>query len=379
MSDLDPPALVFSELEEGSPPDLFTLVTSCLGEGVVMYDKDGRIRWMNPTARSHIEQIMGHASQEIRLPDYGVFRSDGVTPFPDEDTPKARALAGVSSDNVEIFIRSKHLPEGIFLVVSGRPLRTPDGSSLGAVVTTRDITARRRNELEREKLVHELERSNEDLAQFASVASHDLRAPLRAVANLAAWLEEDLAEFIQGETKEQMRILRSRVHRMEDLLSGLLQYAKATRSSSPAEDLDLAQVIDESADLCGAKERAKIDVGTMPKLRASRLPLQQVFLNLFANAIKHHDGRSPHIAVSAKSLDSAWQIEVTDDGPGIPPHLHDRAFQMFQTLRPRDVVEGTGMGLALVKRMVERMGGKVWIEPSTARGTSVRFTLPRDL
>jgi signal transduction histidine kinase len=236
-----------------------------------------------------------------------------------------------------------------------------------------------------ERYAAALARSNQDLEAFAYVAAHDLRSPLRAIRSLSTWIEEDLKEHLVGESKENLALLRARVKRMEDLLQSLLDYSRAGRATGDVADVDVASMAREAWDLLGAPEGFRLELAPdLPRFRAARAPFEQVVRNLLSNATKHHDRPTGVVSLSADGpRDGAFAFTVTDDGPGIPPEYHEQVFGMFKTLKPRDKVEGSGMGLALVKRLVERHGGTVRIASPTradagggGRGTTLRFTWP---
>jgi signal transduction histidine kinase len=224
----------------------------------------------------------------------------------------------------------------------------------------------------------ELERSNRDLNQFAYVASHDLKAPLRAIDNLAAWISQDAAALLPPPSAEHLAKLRGRVKRMEQLLDDLLAYSRAGRVRPPAESVDVAQMVQDVAGMLGAPEGFTIAVeGPIPRIYTPRASIELVLRNLLGNAIKHHDGERGCVTVRGEEKGDMVHIFVTDDGPGIDERFHERIFEMFQTLQPRDEVEGSGMGLAIVKKVIESYGGSIGVESSPGRGATFDFTWPR--
>ncbi len=237
---------------------------------------------------------------------------------------------------------------------------------------------RRNAEHEREQLIKALARSNTELDQFAYVASHDLKAPLRGIANLSQWIEEDLGENLGGENKAQMGLLRGRVHRMEALIDGILQYSRAGRAKAKPEDIPTGALVADVIELMAPPREIEIRVAPgMPTIRAEKIPLQQVFMNLIGNAIKHTGKTEPSIDVSWSDAGPFFEFSVGDNGQGIAAQYHERIFGIFQTLEARDKVEGTGIGLSVVQKIVDAKGGRVWVESEVGRGARFKFLWPK--
>lgn len=250
-----------------------------------------------------------------------------------------------------------------------------------AVDVTAQVQARRDIEAKAEeltRLARALEASNQELDQFAYVASHDLKAPLRGISNLSSWIEDDLGDAASEEVRGHLTLLRSRVVRMEGLIDGILQYSRAGRTREQTELVDTGALAREVVDLIAPPPGAVVEVDpTMPVLVTERLPLQQVLMNLVGNAIKYAGGPAARVVVSARHADGdAWEFSVRDHGPGIAPEYHERIFTIFQTLASRDRVESTGIGLSIVKKLVESRGGRVWVEPANGAGAVFRFRWP---
>jgi len=258
------------------------------------------------------------------------------------------------------------------------PVETRHGSCvIGAVA---DLTERSLSQQQLVRHSQDLRRINEDLDAFAYVASHDLKAPLRAIANLASWIEEDAGPSLPGGSREHLALLRRRVQRMEKLLNDLLAYSRAGRAEAHLEELDVRTLVEGIVETLAPPAGFTVTVlGDCPPVRAPRAALEQIVRNLVDNAIKHHDKERGRIEVWVLAREDHVEFVVSDDGPGIPPEYHERVFAMFQTLKPRDEVEGSGMGLAIVKKLVERNGGRVRIVPSTGRGASFAFTWPQEV
>ncbi|MGL5060684.1 MAG: PAS domain S-box protein [Microcoleus sp.] len=225
-----------------------------------------------------------------------------------------------------------------------------------------------------------LHKRNQELDQFAYVVSHDLKAPLRAIANLSSWIEEDLGDAMTEDTAHQMNLLRGRVHRMEALIEGLLQYSRVGRMQVASETVQVDKLLAEIVDSLAPPPEFAVEIGRgMPTFVTERLPLQQVFANLISNAIKHNRSGSGNVQISVRELADFYEFAVADDGPGIAPQYHDKVFVIFQTLEARDRVENTGIGLSLVKKIVEGQGGNISLESAEGEGAIFRFTWPKQI
>jgi signal transduction histidine kinase len=230
-----------------------------------------------------------------------------------------------------------------------------------------------------EQRTAELRRSNEELDQFAYVASHDLKAPLRGIRFLANWIQQDAEEVLPSSSQEHLAKLQARVGRMEALLDDLLAYSRAGRKRHPVEPVDIAELVHNLIDIITPPPGFTIHIpGKLPIMQVERPPLETVFRNLIGNAIKHHHRVSEgNVEIRAQEQEHFVEFTVSDDGPGIAPEYHQRIFEMFQTLRPRDQVEGSGIGLAIVKKAVESHGGNIQVESTPGEGTTFRFTWPK--
>ena len=219
-----------------------------------------------------------------------------------------------------------------------------------------------------------LEKRNQELDQFAYVTSHDLKAPLRAIANLTTWIEEDLGDKLDEDTKHNLTLLRSRVQRLENLINGLLDYSRVGRVSSEPKLVAIGEMIAEIIEMLDAPDSCQITVESMPTLITDAIALQQIFRNLLSNAIKHGDSEQCQIRVSVQELEDYYEFAVTDNGKGIAPQYHERIFTIFQTLEARDTKESTGIGLSIVKKAVENQGGNITVESAINQGCTFKFT-----
>jgi signal transduction histidine kinase len=233
-----------------------------------------------------------------------------------------------------------------------------------------------RTEVERELRANNkrLARSNRDLEDFAYVASHDLRAPLSGIDSAAKWLTQDLQEGLSDGSKKLLGLMRNRINRMEKLLDDLLAYSRAGRTDTAINQTNVSDMFENIVAILNPPAHIRVRVeGLLPVIVTASAQLEQVLRNLINNAIKHHDKASGEVVLSAKRVGDLIEFTVRDDGPGILPQFHDRIFVLFQTLKRRDEVEGSGMGLALVKKLVEQQNCSISVH-SQGNGTGTEFS-----
>ncbi len=265
--------------------------------------------------------------------------------------------------------------------VARRAALAMDNALLYQEVRQAESQLRQLNETLEQRVVErtaELKRSNQELDQFAYVASHDLKAPLRAIDHLAHWISEDAGDSLPATAQQHLARLRGRVKRLDKLLDDLLDYSRAGRIQYQREAVQTGVLLQNSIELLGPPPGFQITLDeVMPTLTTVPVPLETVLRNLIGNAIKHHHNPSEgRVHVSAQVQEQWVTFTITDNGPGIEPAFHQRIFQLFQTLKPRDEVEGSGIGLAIVKKTIESLGGTIEVESSVGSGTTFRFTWP---
>lgn len=286
-----------------------------------------------------------------------------------------------------VWDRGTGAPEEGFVNFVYQPLRDEHGAVYGIMAHIVDVTelvrSRRLVEEHAEELnraTESLSRINRELDQFAYVASHDLKAPLRGIASLATWIQDDLGPTLTDESRQHLSLLRSRVNRMEALIDGLLQYSRAGRVRNRVEEVSVGDLLKDVIEMLDPPVETMIEMApSMPVLQTERLPLQQVFFNLIGNAFKHAGRADAHVHIAVQDKGDFFEFTIADNGPGIPRQFHSRIWEIFQTLQPRDKVEGTGIGLALVKKNVEARGGKAWVESDDAAGATFHFLWPKHL
>ena len=228
---------------------------------------------------------------------------------------------------------------------------------------------------EARNLIAALENTNRELDQFAYVASHDLKAPLRGIANLSQWIEDDLGDRMDDQTRTHIQLLRGRVVRLENLIGGILAYSRAGRDTTEHARVDVAALVGEVWELLAPPATARLEIAApLPHLTASRIQLQQILMNLIGNAIKHNANRGLRIVVAAQRAGRRWELSVADDGVGVAPEFADKIWGLFQTLERRDKLESTGIGLSVVRKIVESHGGRAWVDANPGGGATFRFT-----
>lgn len=342
-------------------------------DAIITIDQQGVIERVNPAA----ERMFGYPESEVQgrnvkilMPAPHREAHDGylhhyMTTGEKRIIGKGREVQGLRRDG-SIFPMDLAVTE---MWLGGRRMFT------GLV---RDITERKHAEEKAQQLLQELTSANEELTNFAYVVSHDLKAPLRGIGSLADWLAHDYADKFNDEGKEHMRLLINRVHRMGALIDGILQYSRVGRIKEAVVQVQLDQLIAEVIDLLAVPAHIKVSVMPgMPVVSGEPTRIQQLFHNMVSNAVKYMDKPQGEIEVGWADEGGQWRFHVRDNGPGIAERHFERIFQLFQTLAPRDRVESTGVGLALVKKIVEMYQGRVWLESELGKGTTFYFTLPK--
>jgi PAS domain S-box-containing protein len=286
-------------------------------------------------------------------------------------------VIGENVSNSVLFRFRNKLNEWVYLEAIANNL-TNEKSINGMVVNSRDVTERVKNEQKMKEYAESLEKINRELDQFAYIVSHDLKAPLRAINNLSIWIEEDIGEKIEADTQKNFNLLRGRIGRMEGLINGILDYSRAGRMKAQLNEIDLNIFIADIVSNLAPPDKfnVKIQEG-MPTITAEKIAIDQVFSNFISNAIKYNNSENPLIEVNYIDKGDVYQFCVTDNGPGIDAQYHEKVFQIFQTLQARDTVESTGVGLAIVKKIVEEKGGKAWVESEVGKGSKFFFTLTK--
>jgi PAS domain S-box-containing protein len=348
-------------------------VVETASEGIITIDDAGRIESFNPAA----ERLFGYTAAEVAGRNVSM-----LMPEPDRsrhDGYLRRYLDGGEAHIIgfgrEVMAQRRDgSPLPIGLAVSEMRLG-PRRLFTGIV---HDLTERRRAEARQAELIDDLQAANEELRNFAYVVSHDLKAPLRGIGSLADWLASDYADKLDAQGREYLALMKNRASRMDALIDGILEYSRVGRVKETQVAVDLNALVADTVQMLAPPPEVSVIVeGTLPTVLGERTRLQQLFQNLVSNAIKHRDKPEGRIVIASADAGDFWQLSVADNGPGIDPRHHERVFQLFQVLTPRDQKESTGVGLALVKKIVELYGGRVWIDSRSGEGSTFFFTLPK--
>jgi PAS domain S-box-containing protein len=340
---------------------------------ILSKDLDGIIRsWNGGAAR-----LFGYRAEEI------IGRPATLLIPQDRLDEEPKILEGLTrGEQVEPFESIRRKKDGTLVPVSLRisTIKDINGRITGASKIVRDITEQKRAEERLHKLLAELERSNRELEQFAYVASHDLQEPLRMISSYTQLLEQRYGDKLDDDAREFINYAVDGARRMQRLINDLLDFSRVSTRGRRLEAMDANEVLGTvRANLSAAIEDAGALVtnGELPSVMADRTQLGQLLQNLIGNAIKFRGALSPHVHVSACEGADEWVLTVKDNGIGIAPEYFDRIFVIFQRLHVTADYPGTGIGLAVCKRIVERHGGRIWVESEPGNGATFSFSIPK--
>lgn len=351
---------------------------SSIGDAVIATDRSGAVVFMNAVAA----QLTGWSESEAKGRAIGeVFeivneetREAAVDPV--ERVLRTGQIAGLANHTVLI---SRSRAE-FAIDDAAAPIRDGEGNTLGVVLTFRDISEKRQAAKDAERARVNLEQTNAELEQFAYAAAHDLREPLRAVSIYSQLLQKEYAGRLDGKADEFISVICDGVRRMETLLEGLLAYTRIIEGSverqhsaegQSALDGALA-ALSTAIQECGAT----VTSDPLPQLEMDPVHLEQLFQNLIGNALKYRSQRTPSIHIGAVREEKGWVVTVSDNGIGIEPQYHQRIFGLFKRLHSSPKYEGTGIGLALCQKIVNRYGGRIWVKSDAGAGSVFHFFIP---
>ena len=336
-----------------------------ISDGIVAADMQLRIQSWNPAAETmygwSADEVMDRPVQEILQTEFqGISGGTVLREVVENGCWKGEAIQQ-RRDGIRFPVRT-----------SLSLIKDPYGTPLGIVAVNRDIT-------EWKNTVAELRRSNAELAQFAYIASHDLQEPLRMVTSFLKLLEERSQDVLDDKANTYIGFAVDGADWMQKLIDDVLAYSRVGANGSEFRLVSCEEALDRAlANLrtVVGESAAVVTRGPLPAVMADDVELVELFQNLIGNAIKFRNADAPRIHVSAQSAGSEWVVSVRDNGIGLDMRHAERVFEVFQRLHPRGKYPGTGIGLAVCKKIVERHGGRIWVESEPGKGSTFRFTLP---
>jgi PAS domain S-box-containing protein len=347
-------------------PALTPAVLRTINEGVVVADEHGRFVFWNPAATAIVGMGADDVPPEQWSEHYHLLVPGEERMFPPEQLPLFRAMQGEDVDDCELLVINPEKKKRVMINCNARPLRNDFGKVIGGVIFFHDVTDRRRVEGQLRAFVHSV--------------SHDLKTPLTSILAFTEQLRRVLGPKIAPAASECLDEIRGGALRMDQLLRDLLTHTDVGQKWQPGQ-VDLGEVMtDVLANLRAEIEakRAAVQVEPLPTVAGDRAGLTQVMQNLVGNALKFVDRSvTPRVQIGSRDSESAWQIFVRDNGIGIDPKYGQRVFDLFRRLQPRGDYPGTGIGLSIVKKVVEMHDGTISFEPNAEGGTTFWLQLPK--
>ncbi|SEH16262.1 PAS domain S-box-containing protein [Natronorubrum sediminis] len=370
-----------AELEAEKQSRQLETLFRVLPVGVVVANGDGSLRRANETAQ---EIWGGDVFDSESVGEYEKFSAvwaDSGEPVGPKDWTMYQVVQGEEVTEPNIFEIETFDGQRRIIMEHGKPVRDEDGNVSRAVVTLTDITERRESQRKLEETVAKLEASNERLEQFAYAASHDLQEPLRMITSYLQLLEDRYGDSFDEDGQEFLEFAVDGAERMREMINGLLAYSRVDTQGGAFEPVDLNAVLDnvrEDLQMRIEESDAEITSEELPRVNGDDSQLRQLFQNLLENAIEYSGDEPPQIDISVERDGRDWVFAVRDEGVGIDSTDTDRIFEVFQRLYTNEEHSGTGIGLALCRRIVERHGGEIWAESTPGEETTFVFTIPVD-
>ena len=340
-------------------------------EGIAKMDRAGRCIFINNSYAA----LLGYKPEELT----GVHWKQVVAP---QEHPKMEAAYQKMLNDQKVMIETLGLRKNgsqFYQLLTLVPQNENKGQNQGYYCFAKDITARKIAEEQMVKSNHELERSNHELERFAYIASHDLQEPLRKIGGFTERLETHLHGKLDDKSLTYMAFITDGVERMRELIQGLLAYSRLSTEKVYTEQLDASTVVALALDNLSEtieENVAQISYENLPHVYYDKVMLTQLFQNLIGNAIKYRREENPKIIISAKAIGDYWEFVITDNGMGMEEKYLTRIFEMFQRLHRKEDIRGTGIGLSLCQKIVERYGGKIWATSEVGEGSAFYFTIP---
>ncbi len=290
-----------------------------------------------------------------------------------EEKQEKRIVGKSDSYEVEVFNKKG---ERRHWLISGAPRYDSTKSVVGSIGIHLDITNQKQLEIQKEKLLKDLEKSNEGLREYAHIVSHDLKSPLRSISALASWLTEDYNDKLDDSGKFNLQQIQEKIEGMDRLIDGILKYSSINDDNLDNMVVDLNEVIDEIREIIFVPDHVNIIImNPLPSIKVDKTKIHQLFQNLISNAVVNIEREAGLVEISSKENKSHWQFSVTDNGVGIPKEYHEKIFKVFQSIGNNE--RSTGIGLSIVKKIIDLYQGKIWLDSEVGQGTTFHFTLKK--
>ncbi|MBL85840.1 MAG: PAS domain-containing sensor histidine kinase [Winogradskyella sp.] len=337
--------------------------------GLVEVNNDDEILMVNQS----FEEMSGYLEEELLGKKGGdVFQADSNNDRIKIENEKR--LRG-ESNSYELRVKNKK-GEIRYWLISGAPNYDLKGNITGSIGIHLDITELKNLEFQKEKLLQKLEKSNEELQEYAHIVSHDLKSPLRSIDALISWLKEDNKDKLDDVSLQNFSLIETTLEKMEQLISDILNYSSVASDNTDLEPVNTQALIDDLLKILYVPDHINVKVlNTLPTVCGDKTKLQQVFQNLISNAVKFNDKENGLIEIDVEENDNFYQFSFKDNGIGIDPQFHDKIFKIFHSLNKSK--DSTGIGLSLVKKIVNLHDGKIWLESEPGKGTTFYFTLKK--
>jgi PAS domain S-box-containing protein len=321
------------------------------------------------------EEMVGYAKEELigkNLSETGLLSEEQI---PKEVKHLKEIAMGKPTGPAEFTLKRK---DGSYVIVEIRTFPVRIGNQTLGLGIARDITERKKSELSQNELIKKVDKINRELNDFASIVSHDLKAPLRGIKTLANWILADCADKLGDQANEQINLLLDRVERMYNLIEGALQYSRLGQTKGKQIQVNLNNFVPEIINMVVPPENITVTIeNELPVIEFEETHIMQVFQNLLSNAIKYMDKPKGWIKIGCVEQDGFWKFSVADNGPGIEDKHFEKIFKIFQALPTSPMFEGTGVGLTIAKKIVELYNGKIWVKSKVGQGSTFFFTLPK--
>ncbi len=339
--------------------------------GLVEVDGDGNILMVNQS----FSDMIGYTSDELigkNVYETMPIISDGEDELKQQNKKREEGI----SDSYEVAVKIAN-GEKRFWLVSGAPRFDDAGNVVGSIGIHLDITAQKHLELQKETLLKELESSNKGLQEYAHIVSHDLKSPLRSVSALATWLYDDYKDTLDETGLYNLKMMQEKIEGMDKLITGILKYSTVNSDVFDHTEVDVNEVIQEIKEIIYIPEHVSIKTKKkLPLIKADKTKIHQLFQNFLSNAVVNIDKKEGLVEIDYKEDETHWEFSIKDNGVGIPKEYHEKIFQIFQSIGNKE--RSTGIGLSIVKRIIDRYHGKVWLQSAIGEGTTFYFTIQKE-